>query len=378
MPLLITSLYSTDLVLIDEIELTEGGIKSRKSTASSERLLAQIEILQSLPEGTIIPNAPSIRVQAIEKQGDKTVSSQTVLSTDEQGRITKNVLSPSPQKTGTQVINEQLSLLKDPKVVKYLDNLIESRVNQKINQTVDPAFLEAQSQREQEPNNPKWWQQFLKKGGDFFKHWQQQYQQQQVAKKLYYLFTQKVQFGQSRYAQNGYTLVRQPIGQQDRYTVFNANNQPILTFDVGRQKRLSIIDAQLSIDDSKALLNLEKSKTNLTQNNQTLSLLMTRANNLAAQLVEMAQRQQQSIRRTGDSYTLAIDPNGDVEISANDGRGVIYHQTLQGNKPNATNLMTEADLTFFERQFPPSQQTSQTPVSTITQNVAPTRRSRHR
>ena len=38
---------------IDELELHKDGIKSKQSTDASERLLAQIEILQGLPEGTM-------------------------------------------------------------------------------------------------------------------------------------------------------------------------------------------------------------------------------------------------------------------------------------------------------------------------------------
>ncbi|CCQ58398.1 hypothetical protein CWATWH0005_4870 [Crocosphaera watsonii WH 0005] len=358
---------------IDELELHKDGIKSKQSTDASERLLAQIEILQGLPEGTIIPTAPSIQVQSVEKQGDKTLSTEILLSTDKQGKITKNILSPSPQKTGTQVIHEQLSSLPDNSVVQYLENLIETRVNERIN-SLSPNL---QSQREQDPHNVKWWQQFLQKGGQVFSIFKTEHQPLQVAKQLYYLFSKKVNFPENRLSQNGYTVLRQPSGEQHRYTVLNSNNQPILVFDVNQQQRLSIVDNQLSIDDTKALLNIGKSKINYSQKpqqNPQNTALITRANLVAATLVKMAQKQQQSIRRTGHSYTLAIEPNGDVEISA-PGRGIIYHQTLQGNTPIATNLMTETDLTFFERQFQSSQQQSsqQQSSKSSVQTTTPTR-----
>ena len=353
---------------IDEIEWHKDGIKSKQSTDASERLLAQIEILQGLPEGTIIPTAPSIQVQSVEKQGNKTLSTEILLSTNQQGKNTKNILDPSPQKTGTQVIHEQLSSLPDNSVVQYLENLIETRVNERLNS----LSLNLQSQRKQDPHNVKWWQQLLQKGGQVFSLFKKEHQPLQVAKQLYYLFSKKVNFGENRFSQNGYTVLRQPSREQHRYTVLNSNNQPVLVFDVNQQQRLSIVDNQLSIDDTKALLNIGKSKINYSQKpqqNPQNTALMTRANLVAATLVKMAQQQQQSIRRTGHSYTLAIEPNGDVEISA-PGRGIIYHQTLQGNTPIATNLMTETDLTFFERQFQSSQQQSS---KSSVQTTTPTR-----
>ncbi|MEM8778717.1 MAG: hypothetical protein AAGF26_07580 [Cyanobacteria bacterium P01_G01_bin.49] len=121
-------------------------------------------------------------------------------------------------------------------------------------------------------------------------------------------------------------------------------------------------------DDYQALSNLGKSGASLTPNHQTNPLLMARANNLAAKFVYLAQIEKQSIRREGDSYILSVDPNGGVEISARDGRGVIYHQTIEGNQPLATNLMTEKDLSFFERQFGSSQPQSLSPVYTATRS----------
>lgn len=305
---------------VDEIELNKDGIKSKKSTSSSERLLAQIEILQSLPEGTIIPTAPSIQVQSVEKQGDKTLSTEILLSTDQQGKITKNTLTPSPQKTGTQVVHEQLSSLSDSSVVQYLENLIETRVNERLN-SLSPDL---QSQREQDPHNVKWWQQLLQKGGELLSNFAKEHQHQQV----------------------------------------------------NQQQRLSIINNNLSADESKALSNLGKYSID-EKRQQTLQnpALITRANRLAAQLVQIAQQQQKPIRKTGRSYTLAVNPNGDVEISALE-RGVIYHQTHQGDTPIATSLMTETDLTFFERQFQSyMQQSSQSSVQTptSTQTTTPTR-----
>lgn len=349
--------------LVDEIELNQDGIKSKKSTPSSDRLLAQIEILQSLPEGTIIPSAPSIQVQSVKKQRDKRLSRSLLLSTDEQGQITKNTLSPSPQKTGTQVIHEQLSSLGEPSVVQYLENLIETRVNERLN-SLSPDL---QAQREQEPHHVKWWQQLLQKGGQLLSDFAQEHQPKQVAKNLYYLSSKKVKFGEDRFSENGYTILRQPLGEQHRYTVFNANHQPLLTFDVNQQQRLSIVNNQLSFHDSQALSNLGKysidEKRRQTRQNPAL---ITRANRLAAQLVQIAQQQQKPLRKTGRSYTLAVNPNGDVEIWSLK-RGVIYHQTHQGDTPIATNLMTEADLTFFERQFQSSQkQSSQSSAQTTT------------
>ncbi len=261
---------------VDEIELNQDGIKSQQSTDYSERLLAQIEILQSLPEGTIIPTAPSIQVQSVEKQGDKTRERSILLSTDQQGKITKNTLTPSPQKTGTQVIHEQLSSLGDPSVVQYLENLIDNSVNERLNS----LYPNLQSQREQDSHNVKWWQQLLQKGRQIFSHFTKEHQHKQVAKKLYYLFSKNVQFGENRFSQNGYTVLRQPKGEQYRYTVFNSNNQPVLAFDVNQQQRLSIVDNQLSLDDSKNLLNLGKYSINSSQQQQNLQnpALMTRAN----------------------------------------------------------------------------------------------------
>ena len=356
---------------VDEIEFNQDGIKSQKSTSSSERLLAQIEIIQSLPEGTIIPSAPSIQVQSVEKQGDKILSRSILLSTDSQGKITKNTLSPSPQQTGTKVINDQLSLIHDKALAQYLDNLIKTCVKDQL-LSVSPHL---QSVRGQEPHHVKWWQQLFQKGGQLLLNFAKEHQHKQVAKTLYYLFSKKVKFGTDRFSENGYTIIRQPLGKKHRYTVFNSNNQPVLTFDVNQQKQLSIVNNQLSLDDSKALSNLGKYSINSSQQQQNLPnpALTTRANRVAATFVKMAQQQQQSIRRAGHSYTLAIDPNGDVEISA-PGRGVIYHQTLQGNTPIATSLMTETDLTFFESQFQSSSQKSpQSSVQTTT-----TTRSRRR
>ena len=258
--------------LIDEIELTKAGIKSQQSTASSERLLTQLEILQSLPEGTSIPTAPSLRLQASEKQGEKTVSTHTVFATNELGTITKNVFSSSAHKKGTQVIHEQLSFLKEPHLVKYLDNLIKPHVAQRekgnIHQSLDPALLEAQAKRKQQPNNPNFWQQSLAKGGQLAQTWRPQHQPKQTAKKLYYLFSQNVKSGQSRFSQDGYTIVRQPAAHQDRYTVLNSKEQLILTFDVNQQQRLSLIESHLTLEDEKALSRLGNSKANLPQSQQ--------------------------------------------------------------------------------------------------------------
>ncbi|EAZ88457.1 hypothetical protein [Crocosphaera chwakensis] len=360
---------------VDEIEMNKDGIKSKKSTDYSDRLLAQIEILQSLPEGTIIPSAPSIQVRSFEKQGDKILSEQVLLSTDQQGKITKNTITPSPQKTGTQVINEQLDFIRDKSLAQDLNKLIIDCIN-KQRHSLSPDL---QSVREQEPHNVKWWQQAFQKGGQWLSDFAKEHQHKQVAKKLYYLFSKNAKSGNDRFSENGYTIIRQPLGEQHRYTVFNANNQPVLTFDVNQQKRLSIINNNLTADDSKALMNLGQFKINIhRQEHLQNPALMTRANRVADTLVQMAQQQQQSIRRAGHSYTLAIDLNGDVEISA-PGRGVIYHQTRQGDTPIATNLMTEADLTFFERQFSSQQQPSKSSVQTPTSTQTPTpTRSRRR
>lgn len=357
--------------LIDETEVVEGQLKPRKITSSSERLLGQVEILQSLPEGTAIPTAPSIQVQAQGKRGDNILSTQTILETDEQGKITKNVFT-NPQKSGTQVIREHLSSLEANSVVQYLDELIQTRPQAAI----DPDLLAATSQREKARNNPNWWQQWPPNNRQLTQNWQQQYRQKQAAKRLYHQFHQQVTHRQSHYSENGYTLVRQPIGFQQRYTFSNPNNQPILTFEVDSQNRLSIIDSQLSQDDYQTISRFGK---NSSQNNQVNELLRKRANNLADKFVALAQGSMGSIRKTGEQYSFTVDPNGEVEISALDGRGVIYHRTPPGNQTLANNLMTDEDLTFFERQLPEKQQSSdpqQQPPHTTPKTVA--RHSRRR
>lgn len=131
-----------------------------------------------------------------------------------------------------------------------------------------------------------------------------------------------------------------------------------MDFSVNRTGNLSIENNRLSSQDYQAIQELGRA---VKQAVTSLIGVGQRSQQLAGQLLSMAQQQGMSVRRSGEHYNLAVDPDGNIEIAARDGRGVIFRQISQENQSYVmADRLTPKDLEFFEKQLQSSQAQRQT------------------
>lgn len=327
-----------------------------QETLENPRLLGQIEVLQSLPIGTET-NVKDLQIKLNEK---------TVFSTDEQGKITNNILRPAqerPEKTlsGTEVIHQQLAQLnnkleKAQSEIAYLKNIVQTQHLQ----TNNPVLAETAQARQQEPQKPSWWL-TSPLGQQIRQQWQAQHQPRQAARTIHWLFQKNMPKGGQVYQIENYTILYQPEGNSDRYSLRDKQDNELMNFAINQKGNISVEKNSLSRNDYRAIREMRRTDR---QADTVRTEANPRSQQLAEQLQSMAQQQGMSVRRSGEHYNLAVDPDGNIEIAARDGRGVIFQQIAQdGQQYIMSDRLTEQDLNFFEKQLQTPQVSKQAPVA---------------
>ncbi len=309
------------------------------------RLFGQIEVLQSLPVGTET-NIKNLQIK---------VNKKTVLAIDEQGKITNNILRPAQEKTisGTEIISQQLAQLnnkleKAQSEIAYLKNIIETQPQK----TLNPTLAETVQARQEKPQEPKWWLTYPL-GQQIRQQWQAQHQPRQTARTIHWLFQKNVPKGGQVYQMQDYTILYQPQGNRDSYSLRDKQNNELLSFNLDLKGNLSIDKNNLSRNDDRAIREMRRADR---QAETVRTEANPRSQQLAGQLQQMAQQQGTSVRRSGQHYNLAVDAEGNIEIAARDGRGVIFQQIAQGGQHYVmSDRLTAQDLNFFEKQLQSSQ-----------------------
>ncbi|PSF33448.1 hypothetical protein C7H19_19965 [Aphanothece hegewaldii CCALA 016] len=340
----------------------EGQIKNGKGLESEkdeQRLAAQLEILQSLSEGTVVPMAANMRVEIETQQAEQTLKRDIVFQTDDRGKITTNVANRRQSISGLEVVRQQLSSVENNQQlvaeVAFLRNRLE-QMNERIQQQEQTiALIE---QRKQEPNNPNAWQRLLRSFKASFQQWQQLREEQQAVSTVRDIFRREVYEGGQKYEGKSYTIVRvdQPLEEKEHFSVRDKQGQEVLNFEMSPSGTVQIQASRLNTE---ILKDLNQARQSIRQNQPiggAFASLQTQTLNKHARTEQLIQRlvtatQGRTVEKEGEHYTLNINSRGETQITAKDGRGLIYARSKQQEDVLIVNRMTSSDLSFFEEQL---------------------------
>lgn len=340
--------------------LLQGKIDAGQVVETNPRLQAQLEILRSLPEGTVVNTAKNLKVEFENVEGER----KTVFQTDANGLIVTNISQPAPVERGSEIVKQNLMEMSkenglQAEVAFLRESLVRAeermmtRLEELGKQQTQFLFL----QRKKELNNPNWWQNFLNRPSELLKQWQDSKKQQEAATTIQKIFQRETYEGDRFYEGKSYSIVQlESVGDIKRYSVKDHQEQEIFRFNVSPSGVKEIEIDRLTKEN---LQDLRESRIALQKNQSftgAFSSLSTQTIAKHARTEQMARgllalSRNEGFKAQGEHYDLNIQPNGEIQINAKDGRGTIYSRQRQGNDVMILNRMNSNDLSHFEQQM---------------------------
>jgi hypothetical protein len=267
---------------------------------------------------------------------------------------------------GSDIVNRSLAQLPESNTkrlacsytqeIQFLLQLLQTQERQ-INQlqtSVGELTIQLKQQRLSQPENKSWWDQAKTTLLNSWNNWKQLQQQHQAASVIRQLYTQRA-FGNNKVLQ----LAEYRIERSGRnYTLSDHSGQVIMQFS---STPLGVrVDAQSTKLSSKNYQDIERLKIQQSKGEQPDGAFShpgadlatseiesyMRARKIASRLLEYATRKGQNITLDGQfSYKWKASVDGEVQIHAKDGRGLILAQV--GDKMLCR--MSDRDLGYFEK-----------------------------
>lgn len=267
---------------------------------------------------------------------------------------------------GSDIVNRSLAQLPESNTKRLADSytqeiqsllrLLQSQERQ-INQlqtSVGELTIQLKQQRLSQPENKSWWLQAKTTLLNNWNNWKQFQQQHQAASVIRQLYTQQA-FGNNKVLQ----LAEYRIERSGKnYTLSDHSGQVIMQFS---STPLGVrVDAQSTKLSSKNYQDIERLKIQQSRREQPDGAFShpgtdlatseieyyIRARKIASRLLEYATRKGQNITLDGQfSYKWKASVDGEVQIYAKDGRGLILAQV--GDKMLCR--MSDRDLGYFEK-----------------------------
>lgn len=267
---------------------------------------------------------------------------------------------------GSDIVNRSLAQLPESNTKRLADSYTqeiqsllqllqaqERQINQ-LQTSVGELTIQLKQQRLSQPENKSWWERAKNTLLNSWNNWKQLQQQHQAASVIRQLYTQQA-FGNNKVLQ----LAKYRIERSGKnYTLSDHSGQVIMRFS---STSLGVrIDAQSIKLTSKNYQDIERLKIQQSRGEQPDGAFShpgadlatseieyyMRARKIASRLLEYATRKGQNITLDGQfSYKWKASVEGEVQIHAKDGRGLILAQV--GDKMLCR--MSDRDLGYFEK-----------------------------
>lgn len=267
---------------------------------------------------------------------------------------------------GSDIVNRSLAQLPESNTKRLADSYTqeiqsllqllqtqERQINQ-LQTSVGELTIQLKQQRLSQPENKSWWSQAKNTLLNNWNNWKQFQQQHQAASVIRQLYTQQA-FGNNKVLQ----LAEYRLERSDKnYTLSDHSGQVIMQFS---STPLGVrVDAQSTKLSSKNYQDIERLKIQQSKGEQPDGAFShpgadlatseieyyMRARKIASRLLEYATRKGQNITLDGQfSYKWKASVDGEVQIHAKDGRGLILAQV--GDKMLCR--MSDRDLGYFEK-----------------------------
>ncbi|MFB2838018.1 hypothetical protein [Floridanema evergladense] len=267
---------------------------------------------------------------------------------------------------GSDIVNRSLAQLPESNTKRLADSYTqeiqsllrllqnqERQINQ-LQTSVGELTIQLKQQRLSQPENKSWWSQAKTTLLNNWNNWKQFQQQHQAASVIRQLYTQQT-FGNNKVLQ----LAEYRIERSGKnYTLSDHSGQVIMQFS---STSLGVrVDTQNTKLSSKNYQDIERLKIQQSRREQPDGAFShpgadlatseieyyIRARKIASRLLEYATRKGQNITLDGQfSYKWKASVDGEVQIYAKDGRGLILAQV--GDKILCR--MSDRDLGYFEK-----------------------------
>lgn len=267
---------------------------------------------------------------------------------------------------GSDIVNRSLAQVPESNTKRLVDSYTqeiqsllqllqtqERQINQ-LQTSVGELTIQLKQQRLSQPENKSWWSQAKTTLLNNWNNWKQFQQQHQAASVIRQLYTQQA-FGNNKVLQ----LAEYRIERSGKnYTLSDHSGQVIMQFS---STPLGVrVDAQSTKLSSKNYQDIERQKIQQSRREQPDGAFShpgadlgkseieyyIRSRKIASRLLEYATRKGQNITLDGQfSYKWKASVDGEVQIYAKDGRGLILAQV--GDKMLCR--MSERDLGYFEK-----------------------------
>ncbi|MBV6627366.1 MAG: hypothetical protein KI793_31240 [Rivularia sp. (in: Bacteria)] len=407
------------LKIFDEDKLVygrdENQFRDEVSGFSGEllnpQLIAQLQQLRLTPVGEVVDGAANKRIE---------LDGKVLLQSDSEGKVivnnfleqesvkdkrldnlefwenlgTKNqinqpelsTLEPhytnSPPVPGSTRVTESLQLLEDSPLKTLLSSEVEQlKAEVKALQQERNLYQELIEQRLKQPQNTSWWQQIVNNTSTVVssvtsavkigvREFKENSKQHQFAASIKNLFQLKTQLGENQYQAGDYQISR----NGSHYEVKDsATDKLLMQF---RETNLGVkveksdlvnVDIQDINSLQKSLRKNEAIPASFAPVGKQEAEYFARVERVTNALIEYAATQQRDVEIDGRfSYKWRATTDGNVQIEAKDGRGILLEKT--GGQ--LTSNMNERDLIYFEQILPKLQPKNQRQVIASQSNQA--------
>ena len=357
------------------------------------QLITQLQELRSAPVGEVVDGAANKRIELDGKvllqsdsEGKVIVNSflEQEVVTDKKldnlefwenlgnnNQFTQPELSPlepnyinSPTVPGSTRVTESLQLLEDSPLKTLLSTEVEQlKAEVKALQQERNLYQELIEQRLKQPQNTSWWQQIVNNTSTVVssvtsavkigvREFKENSKQHQFAASIKNLFQLQTQPGENQYQAGDYQISR----NGSHYEVKDSVTDKLLIQFRETNLGVKVEKSDLTNVDIQDISSLQKS----LQKNQPIPAsfapvgkqeaeYFARVERVTNALMEYATAQQRDVEIDGRfSYKWKATTDGNVQIEAKDGRGILLEKT--GGQ--LTSNMNERDLIYFEQILP--------------------------